>query len=240
MSYLRLLNYDKQIDINVEEKLNFDCLFIVATYRQLVLASQCTLIIYDLSSILLGEKFNNLYDKIIIPNPVVALTSTTDQIIYAYRSLDNQEQLIICSLHSQQEQRLIIKSLNIDEKIHLCSLDDGTIFIGYDHKIFSLKNDQWSFESKIVKICSGKEHVLLLLADGRLFTWGNGLHGALGLGDLEPCTHPTHIKSLSNDVVDIAAGGWHSLGRLKFLLRKRNFLLFSASFKWISYVMGLE
>jgi alpha-tubulin suppressor-like RCC1 family protein len=71
-------------------------------------------------------------------------------------------------------------------------------------------------DSNISKLCSGKEHALVLLADGRLFTWGNGLHGALGLGDLEPCTQPTFIEILSNDVRDIAAGGWHSLGRFIF------------------------
>jgi hypothetical protein len=241
MSRLRVLNHDKQIDINIDEKLDLSQLFIAATYRQLVLASQCILTIYDLSTILLGEEFNNLYHTIITPNPILALTSTIDRIIYVYRSLENPEQLKICSIPSQ-EQNLTMESLNSDEKIHVCSLDNGTIFIGYNSKIVSLTNDQWSFDSKIVKICSGKEHVLVLLSDGRIFTWGNGLHGALGLGDLEPCSQPTHIESLSNDVIDIAAGGWHSLGKKKFLLKdkKKVVLLFSSAFRWISDVLGLE
>jgi hypothetical protein len=213
MTRLRLLNFDKEIDINIDERIDLSNAFIAATYRQLVIASQCILTIYDLSSILLGEKFNNLYDVITIPKPILALTSTIDRIIYVYQSIENVEELKICCLYFQ-EQNLIIKSLNINEKIHLCSLDDGTIFIGYDSKIFSLTNNQWSFDTKIKKLSSGKEHILVLLSDGRLFTWGNGLHGALGLGDLEPCIQPTFIEVLSNDVHDIAAGGWHSLALL--------------------------
>ncbi|CAF3359605.1 unnamed protein product [Rotaria socialis] len=212
MSRLRLLHYDKQVEINVDEKIDFNHLFIAATYRQLILASQSILTIYDLSSILLGENFNSPYQTIITPNPILALTSTADRIIYVYHSLDNFEQLKICILNSkQEEQSLTIESLNVDSKIHLCSLDDGTIFIGYNSKIFSLTNEQWSLDSKIIKMCSGKEHVLVLLADGRILSWGNGLHGALGLGDLEPSLQPTQVESLSNDVIDIAAGGWHSL-----------------------------
>jgi len=242
MSRLRVLHHDKQIDINIDEKLDFSHLFIAATYRQLVIASQCILTIYDLSTILVDEKFHNLYHTITTPNPILALTSTIDRIIYVYRSLENPEQLKICSISSQQqEQCLTIESLNLDEKIHICSLDNGTIFLAYNSKIFSLTNDQWSFDSKIVKICSGKEHVLVLLSDGRIFTWGNGLHGALGLGDLEPCSQPTHIASLSNDIIDIAAGGWHSLGEVNFFCRKKNLLfLFSSSFRWLSHVLGLE
>lgn len=213
MVRLRLLNFDKEIDINIDERINLSQEFIAATFRQLVIASECILTIYDLSSILLNEPFNNLYDVITIPNKILALTSTIDRIIYVYHSIDNSEELKICSLFCE-EQNLIIQSLDQNEKIHLCSLDDGTIFIGYKTQIYSLKNQQWSLDTNIKKISSGKDHVLVLLSDGRLFTWGNGLHGALGLGDLEPCTQPTFIEILSNDVKDIAAGGWHSLGKL--------------------------
>jgi hypothetical protein len=212
---LRLVNFEREIEIHVDEKIDLSQVFIAATYRQLVVASKCILTVYDLSSILLGEEWNHLYDVITIPNPILALTATIDRIIYVYQSLDKPEKLKICSL-SSPEQDLIIESLDIHKPIHLCSLDDGSIFIGYDSKIYSLTNHQWSLDSNISKLCSGKEHALVLLADGRLFTWGNGLHGALGLGDLEPCTQPTFIEILSNDVRDIAAGGWHSLGRFIF------------------------
>ncbi|CAF4902340.1 unnamed protein product, partial [Rotaria magnacalcarata] len=76
-----------------------------ATYRQLILASQSILTIYDLSSILLGENFNSSYQTIITPNLILALTSTADRIIYVYHSLDNLEQLKICILHSKQEEQ---------------------------------------------------------------------------------------------------------------------------------------
>lgn len=216
MSRLCLLNHDKQIDINVDESISLTDAFFAATYRQLVLATKCFITIYDLSSVLLGQQLTGSYEKISIPNPILALTSTIDEIIYVYRSVDNSSELKICCIPSQtQEQSLTIESLDPNEKIHLCSLDDGTIYLAYDSKIVSLStDDQWSFDSKIVKLCSGKEHALVLLSDGRVFSWGNGLHGALGHGDLEPCSQPTHIETLSDHtVIDIAAGGWHSLGR---------------------------
>lgn len=205
---LRLLNFNKEIEINVDEKIDLSQAFIAATYRQLAIASGCMLTIYDLSPILLNDELKNSYDVIMTPNPILALTSTIDRIIYIYHS----EQLKICSIPSE-EQNFQIESFDVNNKIHLCSLDDRSIFIGYETNIFSLTNNQWSFDSKIVKLSSGKEHVLVLLSDGRLFTWGNGLHGALGLGDLEPCIQPTPIEVLGNDVIDIAAGGWHSLGK---------------------------
>ena len=208
MPRLRLLNFEKEIEINVDEKIDLSKAFIAATYRQLAIASGCSLTIYDLSPILLNENLNNIHDVIVTPKPILALTSTIDRIVYIYYD----EQLKICSIPGQ-EQDFQIESFDVNNKIHLCSLDDGSIFIGYETKIFSLANNQWSFDSKIVKLCSGKEHVLVLLSDRRLFTWGNGLHGALGLGDLEPCTQPTSIEALENDVIDIAAGGWHSLGK---------------------------
>ncbi|CAF1195553.1 unnamed protein product, partial [Adineta ricciae] len=214
MSRLCLLNHDKQIDINIDESISLTDVFITATYRQLVLATKCFITIYDLSSVLHGEQLTSSYEKITIPNPILALTSTIDRVIYAYRSADNSNELKICSIHSQaQEHSLTIGSLDSNDNIHLCSLDDGTIYLAYGSKIVSLStNDQWLFDSKIVKLCSGKEHALILLSDGRVFSWGNGLHGALGHGDLEPCSQPTHIEALSDHTVtDIAAGGWHSL-----------------------------
>ena len=208
---LRILNFDKEIPVNIDERIDLSQVLIAATYRQLVVASNCLLTIYDLSSILLNEDFSNVYDVIITPSPILALTSTIDRIIYVYYD----EQLKICSIPGR-EQNFIIELFEEKKKkkVHLCAMDDGNILIGYESKIFSLTDFQWSFDSEIVKLCAGKEHVLALLADGRLFTWGNGLHGTLGLGDLEPCTQPTQIEALGNDVVDIAAGGWHSSGRL--------------------------
>ena len=208
-SLLRILHFDKEILLNIDERIDLSQALIAATYRQLAIASNCLLTIYNLSSILLNEEhYPNIYDVITTPSPILALTSTIDRIIYVYHI----DQLKICSIPSQ-EQDLTIVSFDNQKKIHLCSTDDGNVFIGYESKIFSLTQFHYAFDSTIVKISSGKEHVLVLLEDGRLFTWGNGLHGALGLGDLEPCPQPTQIEALGNDVIDTVAGGWHSLGK---------------------------
>ena len=216
MLRLHLLKHDQQIDIIVDKQIDPSDLLIAATYRQLALASKCVLTIYDLSLILVDGPFNSSYDTVTTPSPILALTATIDRLIYVHRSVDNPNELLIRSIPSQaQEQSLIIEACDATEKIRVCSLDDGTIYLAYNSKILSLTRDHWSFDSKIVKLSSGKEHVLVLLADGRVFTWGNGLHGALGLGDLEPCPQPAHVDALSSEVIDIAAGGWHSLGRVQ-------------------------
>jgi hypothetical protein len=210
-------HHDHRLELTIDEHIDRSCFYLAATYRQLVIASQCLLTVYNLAPLLVDKTFSNVYERIVSCHPILALTSTIDRIIYIHRSSESDKQLKVCSLPAlpRGEQDLIIDSLNINEPIHLCSLDDGTIYIAQHCHIYSLDNRHWSFESKIVKLTSGKEHVLVLLADGRLLTWGNGLHGALGLGDLEPCLTPTHIDCLSNQVKDIAAGGWHSLGRDK-------------------------
>lgn len=208
---LRILNFHKDIPVKIDERIDLSQAFIAATYRQLAIASNCLLTIYDLSSILLDEDFSNVYDVIVTPHPILALTSTIDQIIYVYYD----EQLKICSIPGREQSISIESFEEKKKKVHLCAIDDGNVLIGYESKIYSLTDFQWTFDSEIVNLCAGKEHILVLLADGRLFTWGNGLHGALGLGDLEPCTQPTHIEALGNDVVQIAAGGWHSLGKMR-------------------------
>lgn len=49
---------------------------------------------------------------------------------------------------------------------------------------------------KIVKVSAGKEHVVALSDDGKVFTWGNNAYGQLGVGDLNNRTIPTKISSL--------------------------------------------
>lgn len=203
---------DEKIDVPVDEKINPEKYFITATYRQLAIASSNVLTIYDLSSLLLSDRPEiNHYETITTPHRILALTSTIDRIFYLYKS----EKLVISSIPSGTCDEFQIDSFDENEPIHLCALDDGTVFIGYDRNVYSVsKTDRWSFESKIVQFCCGKEHLLVLLDDGRVFSWGNGLRGALGFGDLEPCPQPNQIESLERNVRNIAAGGWHSLALL--------------------------
>ncbi|XP_014241643.1 ultraviolet-B receptor UVR8 [Cimex lectularius] len=63
----------------------------------------------------------------------------------------------------------------------------------------------------IKDIACGLEHAVALSEDGRVFTWGCGTRGQLGLGNLENCKQPTEVEALTGLKVScISAGGWHS------------------------------
>lgn len=48
----------------------------------------------------------------------------------------------------------------------------------------------------IVQIACGESHSAALSIDGRLFTWGRGKYGALGLGSLDNFSWPQHVQKL--------------------------------------------
>jgi hypothetical protein len=48
-------------------------------------------------------------------------------------------------------------------------------------------------------------------AEGQLFTWGDGVHGRLGHGDMEPCPEPRLVLALQHRrVLHVACGHYHS------------------------------
>ena len=60
-------------------------------------------------------------------------------------------------------------------------------------------------------ICIGQSHCLALTKSGAVFSWGAGLNGRLGHGDLIGSAFPEQIKALSHLVIiDIACGDSHS------------------------------
>ncbi|CAN1788715.1 Ultraviolet-B receptor UVR8 [Linum perenne] len=64
---------------------------------------------------------------------------------------------------------------------------------------------------KVRLIAVGAFHNLALKEDGTLWAWGNNEYGQLGTGDTQPRSQPILVKGLSGlNLVDIAAGGWHS------------------------------
>ena len=48
-------------------------------------------------------------------------------------------------------------------------------------------------------------HILALLSDGNVYSWGENAKGQLGLGDTTHRTIPTHVTSLGSDNVDVLA-----------------------------------
>ncbi|CAI5512371.1 unnamed protein product [Closterium sp. Naga37s-1] len=61
-------------------------------------------------------------------------------------------------------------------------------------------------------IAVGAFHNLALKGDGRVVAWGSNEYGQLGTGDTQPRSLPVELPQLTQaDVVDITAGGWHSM-----------------------------
>jgi alpha-tubulin suppressor-like RCC1 family protein len=62
----------------------------------------------------------------------------------------------------------------------------------------------------IIAIDAGDYQSVALAADGRVWTWGRGAHGALGLGSTDDAVHPEPVKTLARrPIAAIAAGGGH-------------------------------
>lgn len=76
---------------------------------------------------------------------------------------------------------------------------------------------QFPRHHKIKKIASGAEHILLLTANGDIFSCGCGLRGALGHGDVNSYENPKLIEALAGiKIIDIAAGSFHSVAVSSF------------------------
>lgn len=67
-------------------------------------------------------------------------------------------------------------------------------------------------QESIVDAVAGQYHSVALTADGRIFTWGWGVHGQLGHGNTDEKTTPSLVKALLGVVVcHISAGYAHTL-----------------------------
>lgn len=71
-------------------------------------------------------------------------------------------------------------------------------------------------EVRIAKVQCGSSNTLALTTDGRLYSWGFGKSGSLGLGDESQRYMPTRIAKLADGspcekMIDISCGSSHSL-----------------------------
>lgn len=60
---------------------------------------------------------------------------------------------------------------------------------------------------RIVAISAGQYHSLAITSQGRLYTWGWGVHGQLGLNTVEDMVEPQLVKALEHEVIISAKGG---------------------------------
>lgn len=70
---------------------------------------------------------------------------------------------------------------------------------------------------KIKKMVTGDEHCLILTSNGDIYSFGCGLRGALGHGDVNSYDAPKQIEALAGlKIIDIAAGTFHSISISSF------------------------
>ncbi|RZF46926.1 hypothetical protein LSTR_LSTR013238 [Laodelphax striatellus] len=61
--------------------------------------------------------------------------------------------------------------------------------------------------SRVVTVECGQYHSMALTDDGKLYTWGWGVHGQLGHGSVEDHHYPTLVQNLSNEMCVSCSGG---------------------------------
>lgn len=68
------------------------------------------------------------------------------------------------------------------------------------------------YDGGVVKdMQAGRQHVLVLTCDGRLYSFGMGTRGELGHGNLESDEHPKEIACMDSlKVSEISCGSWHN------------------------------
>jgi Regulator of chromosome condensation (RCC1) repeat len=79
------------------------------------------------------------------------------------------------------------------------------------------KIHEYPKHQKIRKIVSGLEHCVILTSNGDLFSYGCGLRGALGHGDVNSHEVPLQIEALAGlKIIDVAAGSFHTIAISSF------------------------
>lgn len=105
--------------------------------------------------------------------------------------------------HARGTSNLAICQVAVEDNALLALDKDGMLFSGCV---------PISLKPKITEVALGKEHNVALTADGVLLTWGDGMRGQLGIGELCHSEKPVVIENLQGIVISsVVCGGWHSV-----------------------------
>uniref|UniRef100_A0A182KGH5 RCC1 domain-containing protein 1 n=1 Tax=Anopheles christyi TaxID=43041 RepID=A0A182KGH5_9DIPT len=98
--------------------------------------------------------------------------------------------------------------------IHLACGEYATVACTSTNAVYNIPNLTTTLPRhvRIRKVVTGFEHCLMLSTNGDVYSWGGGLRGQLGNGEIVASSDlPCIVQGLEGvKVIDIAAEGWHS------------------------------
>ena len=141
-------------------------------------------------------------------------------------------QLGVGTVAAQFQPTMVVKASDVAQLVasgvySLARRKDGTVLAWGDNSMGQLglgyRTDERNVTSPAVvegannvkHLVAGSFHTLALQDEGSVLAWGDNAYGQLGLGDITPpVTRPFAVPGLS-DVVQLVAGGVHSLALTK-------------------------
>ncbi|XP_052901726.1 probable E3 ubiquitin-protein ligase HERC3 [Anopheles moucheti] len=97
---------------------------------------------------------------------------------------------------------------------HLACGECVTVACTSDNSVYNIPNHTITLpkHERVRKVVTGFEHCLLLTTNGDVYSWGGGLRGQLGNGEIVAFSEqPRIVEALAGvKVIDIDAEGWHS------------------------------
>lgn len=109
------------------------------------------------------------------------------------------------------QKRIKVREISVGSSFVCALLEDGSVE-GMDEQE-SLVSFEPLNGDKFVSVTCGHEHILLLTESGKVYSYGRGSKGQLGLESLDDSfEQQKEIEALSGiKIMQISAGGWHSL-----------------------------
>lgn len=101
----------------------------------------------------------------------------------------------------------------VEKVIDVACGENICIAISNFSTVYNIPSKTFQFERhvKIKKLCCGSEHSILLTSCGDIYTWGVGLRGQLGHGQITVEHTPKLVDGLAGiQIIDVSAGGWSS------------------------------
>ncbi|KAK4323849.1 hypothetical protein Pmani_005489 [Petrolisthes manimaculis] len=119
-----------------------------------------------------------------------------------------------------------LRNTNHKTSPHKCSSNFDQVSFSHvaveDNTLLALRSDgvvlygsvPVPLKTKVKEIAVGKEHCMVLTEEGQVYTWGGGMHGQLGIGELCKSEEPVVINNLQGIMISsVACGAWHCIAQ---------------------------